>query len=167
MVWLVMEYCLGLVFDFLEVYKKFFQEVEIVVVIYGVFQGLVYLYFYNMIYRDVKVGNILLLELGLVKLGDFGFVFIMVFVNFFVGILYWMVFEVILVMDEGQYDGKVDVWFLGIICIELVEWKLLFFNMNVMSVLYYIVQNEFFVFQLGYWFEYFWNFVDFCFQKIF
>lgn len=50
--------------------------------------------------------------------------------------------EVILAMDEGQYDGKVDVWSLGITCIELAERKPPYFNMNAMSALYHIAQNE-------------------------
>lgn len=32
--------------------------------------------------------------------------------------------EVILAMDEGQYEGKVDIWSLGITCIELGEHSL-------------------------------------------
>ena len=33
--------------------------------------------------------------------------------------------EVILAMDEGQYDGKVDIWSLGITCIELGKYTIL------------------------------------------
>lgn len=50
--------------------------------------------------------------------------------------------EVILAMDEGQYDTKVDVWSLGITCIELAERKPPLYNMNAMSALYHIAQND-------------------------
>uniref|UniRef100_A0A4W5PFR2 non-specific serine/threonine protein kinase n=1 Tax=Hucho hucho TaxID=62062 RepID=A0A4W5PFR2_9TELE len=92
--------------------------------------------------RDVKAGNILLTEPGQVKLGDFGSASIVAPANSFVGTPYWMAPEVILAMDEGQYDGKVDVWSLGITCIELAERKPPLFNMNAMSALYHIAQNE-------------------------
>ncbi|CAO2583316.1 Serine/threonine-protein kinase TAO2 [Lemmus lemmus] len=164
--WLVMEYCLGSASDLLEVHKKPLQEVEIAAVTHGALQGLAYLHSHNMIHRDVKAGNILLSEPGLVKLGDFGSASIMAPANSFVGTPYWMAPEVILAMDEGQYDGKVDVWSLGITCIELAERKPPLFNMNAMSALYHIAQNESPALQSGHWSEYFRNFVDSCLQKI-
>uniref|UniRef100_A0A8C2KPG2 Serine/threonine-protein kinase TAO3 n=1 Tax=Cyprinus carpio TaxID=7962 RepID=A0A8C2KPG2_CYPCA len=119
--WLVMEYCLGSASDLLEVHKKPLQEVEIAAITHGALLGLAYLHSHNMIHRDVKAGNILLTEPGQVKLADFGSASIASPANSFVGTPYWMAPEVILAMDEGQYEGKVDVWSLGITCIELGE----------------------------------------------
>ncbi|XP_068099895.1 serine/threonine-protein kinase TAO2 isoform X1 [Hyperolius riggenbachi] len=164
--WLVMEYCLGSASDLLEVHKKPLQEVEIAAITHGALQGLAYLHNHNMIHRDVKAGNILLTEPGLVKLGDFGSASIVAPANSFVGTPYWMAPEVILAMDEGQYDGKVDVWSLGITSIELAERKPPLFNMNAMSALYHIAQNESPILQSNHWSEYFRNFVDSCLQKI-
>ncbi|XP_015675749.1 serine/threonine-protein kinase TAO2-like [Protobothrops mucrosquamatus] len=164
--WLVMEYCLGSASDLLEVHKKPLQEVEIAAITHGALQGLAYLHSHNMIHRDVKAGNILLTEPGQVKLGDFGSASIIAPANSFVGTPYWMAPEVILAMDEGQYDGKVDVWSLGITCIELAERKPPLFNMNAMSALYHIAQNDSPLLQSSHWSEYFRNFVDSCLQKI-
>uniref|UniRef100_A0A669D8A0 non-specific serine/threonine protein kinase n=1 Tax=Oreochromis niloticus TaxID=8128 RepID=A0A669D8A0_ORENI len=164
--WLVMEYCLGSASDLLEVHKKPLQEVEIAAITHGALQGLAYLHSHNMIHRDVKAGNILLTEPGQVKLGDFGSASIVSPANSFVGTPYWMAPEVILAMDEGQYDGKVDVWSLGITCIELAERKPPLFNMNAMSALYHIAQNESPVLQSNHWSDSFRSFVDSCLQKI-
>ncbi|KAG2470680.1 TAOK3 kinase, partial [Polypterus senegalus] len=73
--------------------------------------------------------------------------------------------EVILAMDEGQYDGKVDVWSLGITCIELAERKPPLFNMNAMSALYHIAQNESPTLQSTDWNDSFRSFVDYCLVK--
>ncbi|KAM3601721.1 uncharacterized protein V6R79_017764 [Siganus canaliculatus] len=164
--WLVMEYCLGSASDLLEVHKKPLQEVEIAAITHGALQGLAYLHSHNMIHRDVKAGNVLLTEPGQVKLADFGSASIASPANSFVGTPYWMAPEVILAMDEGQYDGKVDVWSLGITCIELAERKPPLFNMNAMSALYHIAQNESPTLQSSEWSDYFRNFIDSCLQKI-
>ncbi|KAM4620601.1 serine/threonine-protein kinase TAO1 isoform 1-T2 [Polymixia lowei] len=164
--WLAMEYCLGSASDLLEVHKKPLQEMEIAAITHGALQGLAYLHSHNMIHRDVKAGNILLTEPGQVKLADFGSASIASPANSFVGTPYWMAPEVILAMDEGQYDGKVDVWSLGITCIELAERKPPLFNMNAMSALYHIAQNESPTLQSSEWTDYFRNFIDSCLQKI-
>uniref|UniRef100_A0A665WJM3 non-specific serine/threonine protein kinase n=1 Tax=Echeneis naucrates TaxID=173247 RepID=A0A665WJM3_ECHNA len=173
--WLVMEYCLGSASDLLEVHKKPLQELEIAAITHGALQGLAYLHSHNMIHRDVKAGNILLTEPGLVKLADFGSAsiaspansfFVKLYSNILFLALIRMAPEVILAMDEGQYDGKVDVWSLGITCIELAERKPPLFNMNAMSALYHIAQNESPTLQSSEWTDYFRNFVDSCLQKI-
>uniref|UniRef100_A0AAX7UGQ0 Serine/threonine-protein kinase TAO3 n=1 Tax=Astatotilapia calliptera TaxID=8154 RepID=A0AAX7UGQ0_ASTCA len=182
--WLVMEYCLGSASDLLEVHKKPLQEMEIAAITHGALLGLAYLHSHNMIHRDVKAGNILLTELGQVKLADFGSASIASPANSFVGTPYWSVHtrqtwnlicreekikmapEVILAMDEGQYEGKVDIWSLGITCIELAERKPPLFNMNAMSALYHIAQNDSPTLQSNEWSDLFRSFVDYCLLKI-
>jgi serine/threonine protein kinase len=81
--------------------------------------ALAYIHSKSYIHRDVKAGNILLNDDGHVKLADFGSTSLNNPANSFVGTPYWMAPEVILAMDEGQYDTKIDIWSLGITCIEL------------------------------------------------
>ncbi|KAK7605013.1 hypothetical protein V9T40_006199 [Parthenolecanium corni] len=163
--WLVMEYCLGSASDIIEVHKRPLKEEEIAAICEGVLRGLHYLHSLGRIHRDVKAGNILLTENGTVKLADFGSASIKCPANSFVGTPYWMAPEVILAMDEGQYDGKVDVWSLGITCIELAERKPPYFNMNAMSALYHIAQNDTPVLQSPEWSDMFRHFVESCLKK--
>ncbi|XP_061162702.1 serine/threonine-protein kinase TAO1-like [Saccostrea echinata] len=163
--WLVMEYCLGSASDIVEVHKKALKEVEISAICHDALQGLSYLHSQGKIHRDVKAGNILLTESGIVKLADFGSASMVCPANSFVGTPYWMAPEVILAMDEGQYDGKADIWSLGITCIELAERKPPLFNMNAMSALYHIAQNDPPTLAGGEWSDDFRSFVDSCLAK--
>ncbi|UJR27427.1 hypothetical protein I4U23_008716 [Adineta vaga] len=140
--WLVMEYCLGSAADLIEVHKKSLAEGEIATIVCDTLSALDYLHSIHRIHRDIKAGNILLTENAIVKLADFGSASFTSPANSFVGTPYWIAPEVILAMENGQYDGKVDIWSLGITCIELAERKPPLFNMNPMSALYHIAQNE-------------------------
>ena len=146
------------------VHKKPLKEDEIAAICFDALNGLEYLHSLGRIHRDVKAGNILLTENGTVKLADFGSASMNAPANSFVGTPYWMAPEVILAMDEGQYDGKVDVWSLGITCVELAERRPPYFNMNAMSALYHIAQNEAPSLN-GEWSPVFKNFVETCLRK--
>lgn len=164
--WLVMEYCLGSASDIVEVHKKPLKEIEIAAICHDALEGLAYLHTQGKIHRDIKAGNILLTENGTVKLADFGSASLISPANSFVGTPYWMAPEVILAMDEGQYDGKSDVWSMGITCIELAERKPPLFNMNAMSALYHIAQNDPPTLAGGEWSDDFRHFVDSCLAKL-
>ncbi|VIO92007.1 conserved hypothetical protein [Brugia malayi] len=140
--WLVMEYCIGSAADIVEVHRSPIRECEIAAVIEQTLFGLSYLHKLGRIHRDVKAGNILLTDNGVVKLADFGSASTLCPAQSFVGTPYWMAPEVILAMDEGHYDQSADIWSLGITCIELAERRPPLFNMNAMSALYHIAQND-------------------------
>uniref|UniRef100_A0A0K0FUX3 non-specific serine/threonine protein kinase n=1 Tax=Strongyloides venezuelensis TaxID=75913 RepID=A0A0K0FUX3_STRVS len=169
--WLVMEYCIGSCSDVIEVLKKPLLESEISSIASQALLGLTFLHSLPRIHRDIKAGNILLTDQGIVKLGDLGSVSTTCPAQSFVGTPYWMAPEVIMAMEDGLYDDRADIWSFGITCLELAEQKPPLFNRPAMSALYHIAQNE--PPKLGRtkqngedagWSEEFHNFIDKCLQ---
>ncbi len=66
-----MEYCLGSASDIIEVHKQPLREDEIGAICKDALVGLDYLHGLAKIHRDIKAGNILLTEVGKVKLGEY------------------------------------------------------------------------------------------------
>ncbi|GMT21143.1 hypothetical protein PFISCL1PPCAC_12440, partial [Pristionchus fissidentatus] len=140
--WLVMEYCIGSAADLVDVLKKGLREVEIAAICHSTLSALSYLHSLRRIHRDVKAGNILLNDAGCVKLADFGSSSMVCPARTFIGTPFFMAPEVILAMDDGEYAERADIWSIGITAIELAERRPPLFNMNAMSALYHIAQNE-------------------------
>lgn len=123
--WIVMEFCQGgSMTDILEANAGYsLPEDCIRAVCASIVLGLEYLHgIANVCHRDIKCGNVLLTSEGHVKLADFGVSAELSNTlnkrKTVVGSPYWMAPEVI---RESHYDGRADVWSLGITCIEMAE----------------------------------------------
>lgn len=118
---------------------KGLNELEIAYVAGSVLKALVQLHKDLKIHRDIKAGNILLNDDGIVKLADFGVVGVLNDANAkrctVIGTPYWMAPEVI---EEVGHDSKADIWSLGITCIEMAQGFPPLYNLHPMRAIFKI-----------------------------
>lgn len=139
--WIILEYCGGgSVSDIISVLKKPLQEEYIATIVKSVLEGLQYLHSLNKIHRDIKAGNVLLCENGDVKLADFGVSgeltkTLSQKAQTVIGTPLWMSPEL---LQEQKYDGKTDIWSLGITCIEMAHGVPPLHDVNPMRAIFFI-----------------------------
>lgn len=149
-IYIISEYCsLGSLDKIMSKLGRNLDEKEIKYIIKQLLDAISYLHEkVFVIHRDIKASNILFAQDGNVKIADFGVSAKNSKLdqkrNTFTGSPYWVSPEVIN-CDHGRtsgYNYKVDIWSLGITCIELAEKEPPNNSLNTNEVLRKITQEE-------------------------
>ena len=117
------------------------SEVEISSIIYNVLKGINFIHKKNLVNRDIKGRNILVGKNGSVKLCDFGICKKYIkngMKKYRGGSPYWMAPEI---LKKEEYFQNIDIWALGITCIELAEYEPPYSKYSPEEVLKKIIKN--------------------------
>jgi len=138
--WVVMEYmAAGCLTEVLNQYSAVkLTERQIATICHETLKGLNYIHGLNCIHRDIKSDNVLLGGNGEVKLADFGYAAQLPkggARTTVVGTPYWMSPELI---HGNNYDTKVDIWSLGIMCMEMAEGEPPYIDLTPLRALFMI-----------------------------
>jgi len=139
--WVVMEYCeWGCLTEVLNQHEAVqLNERQIATIARDTICGLQYIHAFNRIHRDIKSDNILIGSGGEIKLADFGYAAQLTLQKkqrtTVVGTPYWMSPELI---HGSCYDTKVDIWSLGIMCMEMAEGEPPYIDLTPLRALFMI-----------------------------
>ena len=135
--WIVIELMQGNLTDLLMDKFGMIPECLMAYICREVLIGLKHLHSQFRIHRDIKSDNILLSINGNIKLGDFGYAAQLTAEQdkrtTVVGTPSWMAPELVI---GSQYDGKIDIWSLGIVLLEMAEGEPPNLKENPMRALY-------------------------------
>ncbi|XP_055082211.1 mitogen-activated protein kinase kinase kinase kinase 5-like isoform X2 [Periophthalmus magnuspinnatus] len=138
--WICMEFCGGGSLQDIYHVTGALLEPQIAFICREMLQGLDYLHAQKKMHRDIKGANVLLNDMGQVKLADFG-ISAQITATLarrmsFIGTPYWMAPEVAAVEIKGGYNELCDIWSLGITAIELAELQPPLFDLHPLRVLF-------------------------------
>jgi len=138
-IWIIVELLTCSMIDVIRACGRHLAEPSIAYICREVLNALQYLHSQHRIHRDIKSDNILLSTEGRVVLGDFGYAAQLTQEReqrcTVVGTPSWMAPELVV---GKKYDGKVDIWSLGIVCLEMADGEPPYLRESPVKALLYI-----------------------------